>query len=292
MNYNEVQLDLQSTVKRIYQNIVYRSSFYKMLNDSYIGELRNAGTPMIEVLKSGDVTVNVRQTKEIANQLTPSLMGYDSVKVDLTELPMDYSIRIPILVTGSGIANALDSALQKKDAAVAKAIDTYGFGKLEDDNNITEKLWNPDTKEKYIDTINSLSADMFNNDVYDTYRLALSATEYGKYVSALTSVLKYETMAGVEGVDRGEIAKAYGVEIFPINDNYINPTVEDHTETVKGYFFNSIAVVGDSFFDGFNLWNGNYPGYPNYFVLEGNQMFGAEVVRPEAIIKLQAETVA
>ena len=87
---------------------------------------------MIEVLKSGDVTVNVRHTKEIANQLTPSLMGYDSVKVDLTELPMDYSIRIPILVTGSGIANALDSALQKKDSAVAKAIDTYGFGKLED----------------------------------------------------------------------------------------------------------------------------------------------------------------
>ena len=182
MNYNEVNLDLQSTVKRIYQNIIYRSSFYKMLNDSYIGELRNAGTPMIEVLKSQDVTVNVRQTKEIANQLTPSLMGYDSVKVDLTELPMDYSIRIPILVTGSGIANALDSALQKKDSAVAKAIDTYGFGKLENDNNITEKLWNPDTKEKYIDTINSLSADMFNNDVYDTYRLALSATEYGKYV--------------------------------------------------------------------------------------------------------------
>lgn len=96
-------------------------------------------------------------------------------------------------------------------------------------------------------------------------------------------------MAGVEGVDRGEIARAYGVEIFPINDNYINPSVDGHSETVKGYFFNSIAVVGDSFFDGFNLWNGNYPGYPNYFVLEGNQMFGAEVVRGEAIIKLTAE---
>lgn len=243
MNYNEVQLDLQSTVKRIYQNVVYRSSFYKMLNDSYIGELRNAGTPMIEVLKSQDVTVNVRQTKEIANQLTPSLMGYDSVKVDLTELPMDYSIRIPILVTGSGIANALDSALQKKDAAVAKAIDTYGFGKLEDDNTITEKLWNPDTKEKYIDTINSLSADMFNNDVYDTYRLALSATEYGKYVSALTSVLKYETMAGVEGVDRGTVARAYGVDTFPVADAVLGD--------VKGYFFNPIAVVGDAFFDAF-----------------------------------------
>ena len=34
MNYTEIGLDLQSTVKRIYQNIVYRSSFYNMLNDS------------------------------------------------------------------------------------------------------------------------------------------------------------------------------------------------------------------------------------------------------------------
>ena len=158
MNYNEVQLDLQSTVKRIYQNIVYRSSFYKMLNDSYIGELRNAGTPMIEVMKSGDVTINVRETKEIQNQLTPSLMGYNSVKVDLTELPMDYSIRIPILVTGSGIANALDSALQKKDSAVAKKIDTYGFNKLASNTDIEEKEWNPSTKEEYIDTLTALSA--------------------------------------------------------------------------------------------------------------------------------------
>ena len=103
---------------------------------------------------------------------------------------------------------------------------------------ITEKLWNPATKEKYIDTINSLSADMFNNDVYDTYRLALSATEYGKYVSALTSVLKYETMAGVEGVDRGTVARAYGVDTFPVADAVLGD--------VKGYFFNPMAVVGDA----------------------------------------------
>jgi hypothetical protein len=280
MNYNDVQLDLQSTVKRIYQNIVYRSSFYKMLNDAYIGELRNAGTPMIEVLKSGDVTVNVRETKEIASQLTPSLMGYDSVKVDLTELPMDYSIRIPILVTGSGIANALDSALQKKDSAVAKAIDTYGFGKLEDDTTITEKLWNPSTKEEYIDTINGLSADMFNNDVYDTYRLALSATEYGKYVSALTSVLKYETMAGVEGVDRGTVARAYGVDTFPVADAVLGD--------VKGYFFNPIAVVGDAFFDAF-VQHVSPQGWPGYFVFEGNILFGAKLIERKAIFKLVDE---
>lgn len=243
MNYTEINLDLQSTVKRIYQNIVYRSSFYKMLNDSYIGELRNAGTPMIEILKSQDVTINTRATKEIANQLTPSLMAYDSVKVDLTELPMDYSIRIPILVTGSGIANALDSALQKKDSAVAKSIDTYGFGKLASNEDIVEKVWNPSTKEEYIETLTALSADMFNNDIYDTYRLALNATEYGKYVAALTSVLKYETMAGVEGVDRGIIANAYGVDTFQVNDTVLGD--------VKGYFFNPMAIVGDAFFDAF-----------------------------------------
>ncbi|MBR2711496.1 MAG: hypothetical protein IKE89_03395 [Bacilli bacterium] len=283
MNYTEINLDLQSTVKRIYQNIVYRSSFYKMLNDSYIGELRNAGTPMIEVLKSQDVTINTRETKEITNQLTPSLMAYDSVKVDLTELPMDYSIRIPILVTGSGIANALDSAIQKKDSAVAKAIDTYGFGKLASNEDIVEKVWNPSTKEEYIETLTGLSADMFNNDIYDTYRLALNATEYGKYVAALTSVLKYETMAGVEGVDRGTIARAYGVDTFQVNDTVLGD--------VKGYFFNPMAIVGDAFFDAF-VQHVSPQGWPGYFVFEGNILFGAEVVESKAIYRLVEEVSA
>lgn len=278
-NFTEVGLDLQNTVKRIYQNIIYRSTFYKMLNDSYIGELRNAGTPMIEVMKSQDVTVNVRNTKEIQTQLTPSLMGYNSVKVDLTELPMDYSIRIPILVTGSGIANALDSALQKKDSAVAKKIDTYGFNMLGTDTNIVEKTWNPATKEEYIDTLTKLSADMFNNDIYDTYRMGLSATEYAKYVAALTSILKYETMAGVEGVDRGTIARAYGVDAFQIADAVLG--------TAKGYFFNPMAVVGDTFFDAF-VQHVSPQGWPGYFVFEGNVLFGAKVVEPKAIFRLVA----
>lgn len=279
-NFTEVGLDLQNTVKRIYQNIIYRSTFYKMLNDSYIGELRNAGTPMIEVMKSQDVTVNVRNTKEIQTQLTPSLMGYNSVKVDLTELPMDYSIRIPILVTGSGIANALDSALQKKDSAVAKKIDTYGFNMLGADTNIVEKTWNPATKEEYIDTLTKLSADMFNNDIYDTYRMGLSATEYAKYVAALTSILKYETMAGVEGVDRGTIARAYGVDAFQIADAVLGKA--------KGYFFNPMAVVGDAFFDAF-VQHVSPQGWPGYFVFEGNVLFGAKVVEPKAIFRLVAE---
>ena len=285
MNYTEINLDLQSTVKRIYQNIVYRSNFYKMLNDSYIGELRNAGTPMIEVIKSNDVTVNVRNTKEIATQLTPSLMGYNSVKVDLTELPMDYSIRIPILVTGSGIANALDSAIQKKDSAVAKQIDTYGFGKLAADTNITNKTWNPSTNDDYVSLLTGLSADMFNADIYDDYRLALSATEYGNYVAALTSVLKYETMQGVEGVDRGTIARAYGVSAFAVNDTVLGQTSGETPATIKGYFFNPIAVVGDAFFDAF-VQHVSPQGWPGYFVFEGNILFGASVVESSAIFRL------
>lgn len=281
MNFTEVGLDLQGTVKRIYMNLMYRSTFYKMLNDAYIGELRNTGVPMIEVLKSKDVTVNVRSTKEIQNQLTPSLMGYDSVKVDLTELPMDYSIRIPILVTGSGIVNALDSAIQKKDSAIAKQIDTYGFGKLAADTNIVEKEWSPVTKDEYVDLITALSADMFNNDVYDTYRMGLSATEYGKYVAALTSVLKYETMQGVEGVDRGTIARAYGVDAFAINDAVLG-------SDIKGYFFNPMAVVGDAFFDAF-VQHVSPQGWPGYFIFEGNVLFGAKVIEDKAIFRLVEE---
>lgn len=291
MNYTQIGLDLQSFVKRVYYSILYQSTFYKFLNEKYIGEIRQTGAPMIEVIKSNPVTVNVRNGAEIATRLDPTLTTYTPTKVDLTELPMDYSLRVPMLLTGSNVINVIEDAADQKDSAIAKRIDTYGYTKLK--SSVTNaSQWAPADLQGYINALNDLKAKLFNLDVTDGYRLGLSATEYAKLVSALTSILKYETMAGVEGVDRGEIAKAYGVEIFPINDNYINPTVEDHTETVKGYFFNSIAVVGDSFFDGFNLWNGNYPGYPNYFVLEGNQMFGAEVVRPEAIIKLQAETVA
>lgn len=278
MNYGEIGLDLQGTVKRIYMNLIYKSSFYKMLNDAYIGELRNTGVPMIEVLKTNDTTINIRNTRELANQLVPTLQGYDSVKVDLTELKMDYSIRIPTLVAGSGIANALDSALEKKDSAVAKAIDTYGFAKLGGNANIEEKEFAPATNEAYIKAITGLKADLFNNDVYDTYRLALSATEYGNYVAALTSVLKYETMAGIEGVDRGIIARAYGVDAFPVNDGVL-------TEGVVGYFFNPIAVVGDTFFDAF-VQHVSPQGWPGYFIFEGNVMFGAKVIEPKAIYRL------
>ena len=284
MNYTQAgvyELDLQSVAKRIYYSLIYRSTFYKFLNERYIGELRNTGTPMIEILKSGEATVNVRETKEIVNALTPGMLGYSSIKVDLTELPMDYSIRIPVLVAGTNFTNTLEDAMDKKDQAVAKRIDTYGFGVLA--TGVTEtETWAPANQADYISLLNSLKATLFNNNVYDDYRLGLGATEYGNLVSALTSILKYETMTGVEGVDRGVIAEAYGVSIFQINDSML-------TSGVKGYFFNPIAVVGDTFFDSFVQYNNNYPGFPGYFVMEGNIMFGAKVVEPNAIIKLTNE---
>ena len=178
MNYTVdgvYSLDLQSVTKRIYYALLYRSTFYKFLNESYIGELRNVGTPMIEVLKSKDASINVRETKEIATALTPSLLGYNSVKVDLTDLPMDYSIRIPILVSGSNFTNTLEDAMDKKDAAVAAAIDNYGFGVLADE--VTQAAaWAPNDAAEYISTLNGLKATLFNKNVYDDYRLGLGAS--------------------------------------------------------------------------------------------------------------------
>ena len=283
MNYTQVNLDLQGVAKRIYASLLYNSQFYKMLNPNYIGELRQSGTPMIEVIKSTNTQVNVRQTKEITSALTPALQGYSSIKVDLTELPMDYSVRIPVLVAGSNIINTIEDAMDKKDQAVAKAIDTYGFGKL-DAHVTTERKFDPSTDAEYIKELNAIKAVLFNKNVYDDYRLALSATEYAKLVSAITSVIKFETSVGVKGVDMGTVAEAYGIQIFPVNDSVLG--------SAKGYAFNPRAVVGDSFFDSMQLFNGNYPGFPGYFVIESNILFGAEIVEQDAIIKLVEEVSA
>ena len=142
------------------------------------------------------------------NAVTPELATYDQEIVDLTDLRMDYSFRIPVTVLGSDVMGAIDGQIRLKDSAVAKQIDTYGFGKLFAGAG-SSKVWNPATKEATIDLLNELKATLFNADVYDTYRLGLEAITYGGLVSALTSVLKYETLAGVEGVDRGEVARAY-----------------------------------------------------------------------------------
>lgn len=258
---SELNIDLQSFVKRVYFSLLYNSTFYNFLNENYIGQIRQTGAPIIEVIKSNGVSVNVRSTAEISNALTPALTTYGSVKVDLTDLPMDYSLRVPVAVIGSDITNALQDAIDQKDSAVAKQIDTYGYAMLKG-NVSTAKQWNPSNAGDTIKLLNECRARLFNNDVYGDYRIGLGATQYAAYVTDLTSVLKYETLQGVEGVDRGTIARAYGVDAFEINDNYINPTVAGHAETVVGYFFNSVAVVGDTFFDSFVQYNGNYPGFP------------------------------
>lgn len=288
---SQLNIDLQAFVKRVYDSLLYNSTFYNFLNENYIGAVRQTGAPIIEVIKTTPMSVNVRETAEIQSALAPTLSTYSSVKVDLTELPMDYSIRVPVTVVGSDITNALQDVIDLKDSAIAKQIDTYGYAKLK--GSVTQAFqWNPANQQGYIDALNTLRAKLFNKDVYGGYRLGLDALEYANYVSALTSILKFETMAGVEGVDRGIIARAYGVDAFEINSNYVNPVVADHSETVKGYFFNSVAVVGDTFFDSFVQYNGNYPGFPGYYVIEGNMMFGADVVRGDAIIKLQSESVS
>ena len=292
-NFTQIGLDLQGVLKRTYANLLYKSSFYNFLNEMYIGDIRQTGTPIIEVMKQVKTTINTRAAAEMAAAQTPALVGYNSVKVDLTQLPMDYSFRIPVLVTGSNIMNAIDEAIRLNDSEIAVKIDTFGYDKLADkitgsrtsgataETTGTIAAWAPATKEAYIDLLNSLKATLFNLNVYDTYRLGLEATEYGKLVAALTSILKFETLAGVEGVDRGEVARAYGIDIFPINSSVL-------TNSEKGYFASPVAVVGDTFFSAMVEYNGNYPGFPGYYVVEGNVLFGAEVVRPEAVIKLVA----
>lgn len=281
-NFTQINLDLQSVMKRTYANLLYRSTFYNFLNEYYIGEVRQTGAPRIEIIKQKATTVNTRLNPEIADNgaVSPALATYDNAIVDLTELAMDYSFRIPVLVVGSNIAGAIDEQIRINDATIANKIDVYGFDVLA--NGVTnQKQWAPATQEGYISILNELKATLFNVNVYDTYRLGLTAVEYGNLVSALTSILKFETLTGVEGVDRGEIANAYGIDIFPINANVL-------TNGELGYFGSPVAVVGDTFFSDMVAYNGNYPGFPGYYVVEGNVLFGAKVVRPEAMIKLKA----
>lgn len=281
--YEELNLDLQAFAKRVYDSILYQSTFYKFLNMAYIGELRQTGAPVIEIAKTNPLSVNVRETKEIQTALDPALTTYGRTMVDLTELNMDYAIRVPLMITGSDITNAVQDAADLQDAAIAEQIDVYGYGKLAANANIEEFAWAPETKEDYINLLNQLRAKLFNAKVTGDYRIGLGATEYANYVSALTSVLKFETLAGREGVDMGEIAVAYGISAFEINDNVLSGAI--------GYFYNPIAVVGDTFFSAFVQTSSDIR-YPGYYCMSGTQSFGAEVVRPEAIIRLVEEVSA
>lgn len=297
MNFTGVNLDLQGLMKRVYANLLYQSQFYKMLSRSDM-EVTRTGTPIIEVIKQLDTTLRVRDNVEIANEgLKTELAKYQSVKVDLTELAMDYSFRISPIVMGSGIERAIEGQIELKNAQVAKNIDIYGFNKLNSDitgpadgsmaytdGQITK--WAPSNGTETIELINDLKSKLFDRDIYDGYLLGLRSDAYSYFISSLTSILKYETRAGVEGVDMGQIADAYGVSVFQINSNVVAKDKNKQDTNVVGYFANEIGVVGDTFWSSFAQYDGNYPGFPGYFVLEGNIMFGAKTVRPEAVIKL------
>lgn len=297
MNFTGVNLDLQGLMKRVYANLLYQSQFYKMLSRSDM-EVTRTGTPIIEVIKQLDTTLNVRDNVEIANEgLKTELAKYQSVKVDLTELAMDYSFRISPIVMGSGIERAIEGQIELKNAQVAKNIDIYGFNKLNSD--ITGPAdgsmaytdgqiakWSPSNGTETVELINDLKSKLFDRDIYDGYLLGLRSDAYSYFISSLTSVLKYETRAGVEGVDMGQIADAYGVSVFQINSNVVAKDKNKQDTNVVGYFANEVGVVGDTFWSSFAQYDGNYPGFPGYFVLEGNIMFGAKTVRPEAVIKL------
>lgn len=297
MNFTGVNLDLQGLMKRVYANLLYQSQFYKMLSRSDM-EVTRTGIPIIEVIKQLDTTLNVRDNVEIANEgLKTELAKYQSVKVDLTELAMDYSFRISPIVMGSGIERAIEGQIELKNAQVAKNIDIYGFNKLNSD--ITGPAdgsmaytdgqiakWAPSNGTETVELINDLKSKLFDRDIYDGYLLGLRSDAYSYFISSLTSVLKYETRAGVEGVDMGQIADAYGVSVFQINSNVVAKDKNKQDTNVVGYFANEVGVVGDTFWSSFAQYDGNYPGFPGYFVLEGNIMFGAKTVRPEAVIKL------
>ena len=297
MNFTGVNLDLQGLMKRVYANLLYQSQFYKMLSRSDM-EVTRTGTPIIEVIKQLDTTLNIRDNVEIAdNGLKAELAKYQSVKVDLTELAMDYSFRISPIVMGSGIERAIEGQIELKNAQVAKNIDIYGFNKLNSDITGSEDgsmaytdgqitKWSPSSGTETIELINDLKSKLFDRDIYDGYLLGLRSDAYSYFISSLTSILKYETRAGVEGVDMGQIADAYGVSVFQINSNVVAKDKNKQDTNVVGYFANEVGVVGDTFWSSFAQYDGNYPGFPGYFVLEGNIMFGAKTVRPEAIIKL------
>lgn len=297
MNFTGVNLDLQGLMKRTYANLLYNSQFYKMLNRRFF-EIGRTGTSIIEVVKQLDTKLNVRDNVEIAQGgITNHLATYTSIKVDLTELPMDYSFRVSPIVMGSGIERAIEGQIELKEAQISKEIDVYGFNKLNtkitgpQDGSMAYtdgqiKKWSPANGTEVIEAVNDLKSKLFDRDVYDGYLLGLRSDAYAYFISSLTSILKYETRAGVEGVDMGKIADAYGVSVFQINSNVIAKDKNKQDTNVVGYFANEVGVVGDTFWSSMNQYPNGMPGYPGYFCIEGNVMFGAEVIKPEVIIKL------
>lgn len=280
--YSEINLDLQAYAKRTYDSILYQSTFYNFLNANYIGTLRQTGAPVVEVAKTNPLSVTKRSTVEIQSDLSIGLATYSRSVVDLTELKMNYAVRVPVAVSGADISNAIQDAADLEDSAIAEAIDEYGYGKLAA-ASMDEFEWNFTTKDEYVSALNQLRAKLFNKKITGEYRLGLGATEYANLVAALTTLIHFENVDINEGISLGEFARVYGIDIFEINDNVL--------EGATGYFFSPFAVVGDTWFSAF-VQTANDVRLPGYYCISANVLFGAAVVRPEAIIRLSAEVSA
>lgn len=297
MNFADLGLDLQGVMKRTYANLYYESTFMNWLNPQFQEVARQTGTPVIEVAKQNATAIHKRTTVEIATAVSTPLANYQSVMVQLTDLAMDYGFKISPTMITANIANTIDGQLKLTDSEIAVEIDTYGYDKLNSaiigsaDGSLAYTVgqcyvWAPADATAYITAINGLVAKLFNRKIRSGYMLGLIATEYANFVTALTSILKYETRAGVEGVDKGIFGVAYGVDTFQIMDSVATYDADGDATNVKGYFGHVIGTVGDMYFSQFNEFPGNYQGFPGYYVVEGNILFGASVVRPEALIKL------
>ena len=280
--YTEIGMDLQAFAKRVYDSILYQSTFYNFLNANYIGTLRQTGAPVVEVAKTNPLSVTKRQTVEIQSDLSIGLATYSRSVVDLTELKMNYAVRVPVAVSGADITNAIQDAADLEDSAIAEAIDEYGYGKLAA-ASMDEFEWNFTTKDEYVSALNQLRAKLFNKKITGEYRLGLGATEYANLVAALTTLIHFENVDINEGVSLGEFARVYGIDIFEINDNVLEGAI--------GYFFSPFAVVGDTWFSAF-VQTDNDVRLPGYYCISANVLFGAAVVRPEAIVRLSAEVSA
>ena len=282
-------LDLSAVAKRCYDNILYQSTFYQFLNSMFIGDLRETGTPVIQVIKQNAMTPTAAGGSFAP--VTPTEITDNQTIVNLTDLDLEYNFAIPPQLMATNIDKTVQGQIDLADSVNAKKIDTYGYSKFNTsivgptDGSLAYSLgqtfvWD-NTAANLLTELGQLKACLYNRSITGGYKLGLAASQYEAFVVNLTGILKFETEAGVEAVDRGDLLSAYGCEFVSINENAI-PT------SAIGFFANEIAAVGDVFYNGFAEYNGNYPGAPGYYVFEGRMMFGAAVVRPEAIIKLVA----
>ena len=79
MNFTDINLDLQSTMRKIYADLLYRSNFMNMVNRDFL-QVARTETPVIEVIKALPTSVRERNKVELtkansleADRLNPTL---------------------------------------------------------------------------------------------------------------------------------------------------------------------------------------------------------------------------